>query len=207
MKRTYLVVISSVIIITVVIVLTLIQVRSVRSGPQASTPTPTYSLDPNATIVFPIRPTAIQPKIVDLAPDIPYEDKPSVVVQHADGSRERYLLAPDMLDTFIKNLPPGDKFVGDIPPPSASMTHEAPLSTAEESRPLIMRSGVPIKVTDLSPEVADEDKGTLIIRHADGSEEAFLIAPDLVDQFISQLPKEDKLVQIISPGSIESAHP
>jgi len=70
-----------------------------------------------------------------------------------------------------------------------------------------MRSGVPIKVSDLSPEVADEDKGTLIIRHADGSKGAFLIAPDLVDQFISQLPKEDKLVQIISPASIESAHP
>jgi hypothetical protein len=65
----------------------------------------------------------------------------------------------------------------------------------------------PKKTTDLSPDVADKDKGTLIIRHADGSKEAFLIAPDLVDQFISQLPKEDKLVQIISPGSIENAHP
>jgi hypothetical protein len=65
----------------------------------------------------------------------------------------------------------------------------------------------PKKTTDLSPDVADKDKGTLIIRHADGSKEAFLIALDLVDQFINQLPKEDKLVQIISPGSIENAHP
>jgi len=126
MKRTYLVVISGVIIITVVIVLPLMQVRSVRSGPQASTPTPTYGLDLNATIVLPNMPTAVQPKITDLAPDIPYEDKPSVIVQHPDGSRERYLLVPDMLDAFIKNLPKGDKFLGDIPPPSASMTHEAP---------------------------------------------------------------------------------
>ena len=135
MKRKYLFAVSSVAIIGVVIVLTLLQVRSVRSGPQASTPTPpldelnTSQLNPNGTKVLPVMPTAVQPKITDLAPDIPYEDKPSVVVQHADGSRERYLLAPDMLDAFIKSLPKGDKFVGDIPPPSASMTHEPPLST------------------------------------------------------------------------------
>jgi hypothetical protein len=129
MKRTYLLVISSVVAISIIIVLTLMQVRSVRSGPQASTPTPTYGFDPNATIVLPARPTAIQPKIVDLAPDIPYEDKPSVVVQHADGSRERYLLAPDMLDAFIKNLPKGDKFLGDIPPPAMLGNPQPPLST------------------------------------------------------------------------------
>jgi hypothetical protein len=134
MKRTYLVVISSVIIITVVIVLTLMQVRSVRSGPQASTPTPSGwpdypQFNPTTGYVPPSMPTAVQPKITDLAPDIPYEDKPSVVVQHADGSKERYLLAPDMLDTFINNLPKGDKFVGDIPPPALLMTYEAPAST------------------------------------------------------------------------------
>lgn len=134
MKRTYLVVISSVIIFTVVIVLILMQVRSVRSGPQASTPTPTYSpntsqLNPNGTNVLPAMPTAVIPKITDLAPNIPYEDKPSVVVQHPDGSRERYLLAPNAVDAFIKALPKGDKFLVDVPPPSAMLTHEAPLNT------------------------------------------------------------------------------
>ena len=130
MKRTYLLVISSVVVISVVIVLALMQVSSVRSGPQASTPTPPLDgPNPNGTSVLLIMPTAIQPKIVDLAPDIPYEDKPSVVVQHADGSKERYLLAPDMLDAFIKNLPPGDKFLGDIPPPSMLGNPQPPLST------------------------------------------------------------------------------
>ena len=206
MKRTYLLAISSVVILSVVIVVTLMQVRSVRSGPQASTPTPTYGVDLNVTVMPPAMPTAVQPKITDLAPNIPYEDKPSVVVQHADGSKERYLLAPEMLDAFIKNLPKGDKFLGDIPPPSL-MVPPAFVLTPEESDPLIMRSGIPLKVTDLSPDMDDAEKGTLIIRHANGSEEAFLIAPDQVDQFISQLSKEDKLVQIISPGSIEDAHP
>ena len=119
----------SMIVISAVLVFALIQVRSVRSGPQASTPTPTYGIDPNATIVLPAMPTAMQPKITDLAPHIPYEDKPSVVVQHADGSKERYLLAPDMLDAFIKNLPKGDKFLGDIPPPSMLGNPGPPLST------------------------------------------------------------------------------
>jgi len=131
MKQKYLVALSGMIVAVAVLVLTLIQVRSVRSGPQASTPTPPYSpntsqLNPNGSNILPAMPTAVIPKITDLAPDIPYEDKPSVVVQHADGSRERYLLAPDMLNAFIKNLPKGDKFVGDIPPPSLLMTHEAP---------------------------------------------------------------------------------
>ena len=134
MKQKYLLILGSVIVIGIVLAVTLAHVRSVRSGPQASTPTPTYGsntshLNPSGTNILPAMPSVVPPEITDLAPNIPYEDKPSVVVQHTDGSRERYLLAPDMLDAFIKNLPKGDKFLGDIPPPSASMTHEPPVST------------------------------------------------------------------------------
>jgi len=134
MQKKYLLAQGGMFVIIAVLVLALAQVRSVRSGPQTSTPTPTYGantsqINPSGTNILPAGPTAVQPKITDLAPDIPYEDKPSVVVQHADGSRERYLLAPDMLDAFIKNLPKGDKFLGDIPPPAAMLTHEPPLST------------------------------------------------------------------------------
>jgi len=127
MKQKYLFALGGVIVVVAILALALIQVRSVRSGPQASTPTPPLDEpNPNAVNVLPAMPTAVQPKVIDLAPNIPYEDKPSVVVQHADGSRDRYLVAPDMLDAFIKNLPKGDKFVGDLPPPSLLMTHEAP---------------------------------------------------------------------------------
>src|SRR5690242_18340812 len=112
MKQKYLLVLSGVIVVAAVVVLTLLQVRSVRSGPQASTPTPPLDgPNLNGPSVLPVRPTAIQPKIVDLAPNIPYEDKPSVVVQHADGSRDRYLLAPEAVDAFVKNLPKGDKLM------------------------------------------------------------------------------------------------
>ena len=126
MKRKYLFVVGGIAIISAVIVLALIQVNSVPSGPQDSTPTPTYVLNPNAPIILPEMPTAVIPKITNLAPNIPDEDKPSVVVQHADGSREMFLLAPDAVDAFLKNLPKGDKLSLVIPPPSASMTHEAP---------------------------------------------------------------------------------
>ena len=129
MKRKYLFVAGIIAIIGAILLITLMQVRSVSSGPQASTPTPTYGLNPNATIVLPEMPTSVIPKITDLAPDIPYEDKPSVVVQHADGSRERYLLAPDAVDAFIKNLPKGDKFLVDVPPPSLFINPEPPVST------------------------------------------------------------------------------
>ena len=132
MKRKYLIAVGSMAIIGAVLVLTLLQVRSVRSGPQASTPTPpldelnTSQLNPGDTKVLPAMPTAVQPKITDLAPDIPYEDKPSVVVQHADGSREMFLIAPNMVDTFLKSLPKADKLVLIIPPPWLMMTNEAP---------------------------------------------------------------------------------
>jgi hypothetical protein len=91
------------------------------------TSTPTYGLDPNATIALPIMPTAIQPEIVDLETDVPYEDKPGIVVQHHDGSRTMYLIAPDAYEAFIEKLPEGDRVVGDIPPPSL-MYGEPPTS-------------------------------------------------------------------------------
>lgn len=133
MKKKYLLVLGGILTIITVLALALTQARSVRSGPPISTSTPSgwpnYPQfdpnNPNRTVIPPM-PTAVQPKITDLAPNIPYENKPSVIVQHADSSRERYLLAPDMLDAFIKNLPKGDKLVGVIPPPSLLMTHEAP---------------------------------------------------------------------------------
>ena len=127
MQKKYLLALGGLMAIIAVLMLTLTQVRSVRSGPQASTPTPLGG------------PKGLNP------PQVNPDAMPSVV------------------------------------PPK--------------------------KTTDLSPNVDDNDKAMLIVRHSDGSREAFLIAPESVDQFIIQLPKEDKLVQIISPGSIESAHP
>jgi hypothetical protein len=71
-------------------------------------------------------PTAMQPTITDLAPNIPNEDKPAVVVQHADGNREMFLVAPDAVDAFVKNLPQGDELKLVIPPPALMRTVEPP---------------------------------------------------------------------------------
>jgi hypothetical protein len=71
-------------------------------------------------------PTAVQPEVVDLAPSVPYEDKPSVVVQHPDGSRTMYLVAPDLLDAFLENLPEEDTLKLVLPPPSMLGSGEPP---------------------------------------------------------------------------------
>jgi len=81
MKQKYLVALSGMIVAVAVLVLTLIQVRSVRSGPQASTPTPPYSpntsqLNPNdGSNILPAMSTAVIPKITDVAPNVPDEEK------------------------------------------------------------------------------------------------------------------------------------
>jgi hypothetical protein len=125
MKQKILLALGGVIVVIGAIVLALAQVRSVRSGPQALTPTPN-GLTPVDPALVPVRPTAIPPEIVDLAPDIPYEDKPSVVVQHPDGSRTRYLVAPDALDAFIEDLPAGDTLKLVLSPPSILGAPEPP---------------------------------------------------------------------------------
>jgi hypothetical protein len=127
MEKKLLLALGIIVLTSLALVLTFRQVRSVRSGPQVPTPTPN-ALTPVDPALIPVRPTAIQPEIVDLAPDIPYEDKPSVVVQHPDGSRTRYLVAPDALDAFIQDLPEGDRFLGDISPPSILGGGEPPTS-------------------------------------------------------------------------------
>jgi len=125
MQKKYLLALGGIAVISAVLILALTQVRSVRSGARASTPTPN-GLNPVDPSLLPVMPTAIQPEVVDLAPDIPYEDKqPSVVVQHPDGSRTMYLVAPDMVEAFLENLPMGDELRNIIPPPSL-MGHEPP---------------------------------------------------------------------------------
>lgn len=104
MRKKFLLVLGTIIAIITVLVLTLTQVCAVRSGPWAPTSTPN-ALTPFDPDLLPVMPTAIQPEVVDLAAQIPYEDKPSVVVQHPDGSRTMYLVAPDNIDAFIENLP------------------------------------------------------------------------------------------------------
>ena len=125
MQKKYLWAFGGIAVISVVLILALAQVRSVRSGPPVPTPTPN-ALTPVDPALVPDRPTAIPPEIVDLAPDIPYEDKPSVVVQHPDGSRTRYLVAPDALDAFIEDLPAGDTLKLVLSPPSILGAPEPP---------------------------------------------------------------------------------
>jgi hypothetical protein len=61
----------------------------------------------------------------------------------------------------------------------------------------------PLKITDLSPNEAGNDKALVFIQHADGSREEFLFGPDFdIEAFIKQLPAGDKVVAGSPPPSI-----
>ena len=95
MKQKYLLALSGMIVIGVVLVLVLTQVRSVRSGPQASTPTPTYSpntsqLNPNGGNVLPVMPSVVPLKETDLSPDVDDYYKGTLIIRHADERRRHF---------------------------------------------------------------------------------------------------------------------
>ncbi|MFZ3069598.1 MAG: hypothetical protein WA110_00530 [Anaerolineaceae bacterium] len=56
--------------------------------------------------------------IVDLAPDISDEDKSTVIVIHADGTKTLYLVSEDKIDNFVQNLAQGDSVLQILPPSS-----------------------------------------------------------------------------------------
>lgn len=72
--------------------------------------------------------------------------------------------------------------------------------------------GGPISIsrtTDLAQNLAPEDKGTIIVRHANCTYEEFKIAPDkqTVDTFIGNLPATDVVVNVAPPQSIFGKYP
>jgi hypothetical protein len=119
MKKKYLLGLGGIIAIIAVLVLALTQVHSVRSGSPIQTPTPTYDsqFTPDGTNVL-AWPTTEPPKVTDLSPNVKDIDKVFVLIQHADGSREMFLIVPEEVDAFIKRLPVGDKLLGTYPNPS-----------------------------------------------------------------------------------------
>lgn len=67
----------------------------------------------------------------------------------------------------------------------------------------------PSKTTDLAPQIAQEDKQTVVIRHITCSYEYYLIAPDQqsFDTFVRGLPPGDTVVTIFAPGSVRGKRP
>jgi hypothetical protein len=132
MKKKYIIGLCGVIAISAVMIFALTHIYSVRSGPQASTPTPSGwpnypQFNPNGTNVLPEMPSVVPPKLIDLSPNDSSLEKASVIVQLADGSREMFLLGPELnVDTFIKHLPVGDKLINVLPSPLIMMSPQAP---------------------------------------------------------------------------------
>src|SRR5271157_89550 len=136
MKKKYMLGLVGILAVVSILILTLIRVYFVRSGPQVTTPTPFgwpnyLQFNPNGTNVLPAMPSVVPPKITDLSPKDSELDKISVIVRHADGSREMYLLGPEInADNFIKHLPAGDTLINVLPPARLMMEMVAPTVTS-----------------------------------------------------------------------------
>jgi hypothetical protein len=153
--------------------------------------------NPNSTrgTFLPTAPTTAPQKYTDLSPELSFDKKVAVHILHADGTRERYDMARSMFYSFIKKLPREDTLLSVSAIVMGSGGYAMPTSVEISPTP---------KITDLLPSLNSNEKATLIVRHMDGSEEIFLIAPDRVDLFIHILPTEDTLIQVISPRGAES---
>jgi len=125
MPRKYFLIFSSAGVIVAIFVLLSTYVRSVRSSPQESTPTPSGPVTPGPTV--PIYLPSLPP-LTDLVPEVPLIDKSTIIILHADGEYEGFLLTPDMIDAFLSQLPAGDQ-LDDIIPPQSLMGHEPPQDT------------------------------------------------------------------------------
>jgi len=95
---------------------------------------------------------------------------------------------------FIRKLPRGDTLL---------RVSQIVMGSGGYAMPTFVEISPTPKITDLLPYVDSSEKTTLIVRHMDGSEEIFLIAPDRVDLFVHILPTEDTVIQVISPQATE----
>jgi len=163
--------VGSIAIIGAVVSLALMQVHSVRSGPQAPTPTP--HLDGYQTTLFneslgtflPTVPTIAPRKYTGLSPELSVDKKVAIEVRHGDGTYERYDMARSEAGNFIKKLPKGDIVLQISPIYPASGGYALPTfpeisltptptyslnSTATIVLP-VMPTAVQPKITDLAP--------------------------------------------------------
>lgn len=62
------------------------------------------------------------------------------------------------------------------------------------------------KITDKAPELADEDKAHMIVRHADGTYELFLLGPGIIEPEKLLLPG-DKMILLSPPLSLMKSPP
>ena len=129
MKRKYLIALGGMIVLIAVAILALAQVRSVRSGPGDRTATPSGPVTPDNTALLAF-PTMTEMAPTDLAPQVAISDKVEIVIRHKNGELDSYLLATDMVDAFIDQLPAGDSIKYLIPPASL-VGHEPPTITPE----------------------------------------------------------------------------
>lgn len=105
---------------------------SAACTPTPAVPHPTYTIGPSQQATPGIAITAVVlyqatypgsgiaiTQTLDLAPQIPTDDKWRYVIRHPDCTYEYVLVPSDRTSTFGRDLPPGDTVVSGVPPASA----------------------------------------------------------------------------------------
>lgn len=97
--------------------------------PDLRTPTvtPAFLMTPPLTPPpVPTMDAIINPPVEkDLSPELPLADKAAVILQYPDGKRSQVLMAPEKIEAYLANFPPGALLVV-IAPPAALMGHQPP---------------------------------------------------------------------------------
>lgn len=102
-----------------VVLLTLIVLRTHSAQSQAPilTPTPAGLVAPgNESSVSPAQLAPAPSKVTDLAPQMAESDKAALIIRHQNGSREKVLMPPAMIDAYRSRLPATDRIDVIIPP-------------------------------------------------------------------------------------------
>jgi hypothetical protein len=105
---------------------------SAACTPTPAVPHPTYTIGPNQQATPGIAITAVVlyqatypgsgiaiTQTLDLAPQIPTDDKWRYIVRHSDCTYEYVLVPSNRTSTFGRDLPPGDAVYSGVPPASA----------------------------------------------------------------------------------------
>ena len=73
--------------------------------------TPRALATPSAIPADNLTPAAAAEPVKDFAPNLPANQKSTIVIRLSDSSTTKYLVPKDQVDTYIKNLPQGSTVV------------------------------------------------------------------------------------------------
>lgn len=173
--------------------------------------TPTPDLSKGPAPIPPDAPPVAKPQYVDLAPSIPDRDKAAIVIRHKDGRIIEYLLPPDRIDSFMRDLDQNDTVVSRVPSLALMEQRPAPPNATPETD--ILPGEPPARSLPSPDRSAHEDIAKLLRNRPNGTQSVEIVVYDwqggervaphgLDDQRCPELSSTSFLVDTPVPGTI-----